>query len=75
VQNINYPEDIDGLWTYIYYSYSAENKKAVAFILFGDDDTPKKAVSEVFNPPSKYLKFTIGGTDQNRYPGFNGMIR
>lgn len=22
IANINYPEDLDGVWTYIYYSYS-----------------------------------------------------
>lgn len=37
IQNVNYPEDIEGLWTYVYYSYSAEEGKAQGFIKFGDD--------------------------------------
>lgn len=28
IQNVNYPEDIEGLWTYVYYSYSVEENKA-----------------------------------------------
>jgi len=73
VQNINYPADIDGVWTYIYYSYSVEQKKAVGFIKFGEDDV-KKIVHTVTNPLTKFLKFTIGGSDSGRYPGFNGLI-
>jgi hypothetical protein len=36
IQNVNYPEDIEGLWTYVYYSYSADENKAIAFLKFGD---------------------------------------
>lgn len=43
--NIDYPSDIDGLWTYVYYSYSAEQKKAVAFIKFGDTEEPIKTIT------------------------------
>jgi hypothetical protein len=32
---MNYPADIEGLWTYVYYSYSLDDRKAVAFIKFG----------------------------------------
>jgi hypothetical protein len=35
-QNIGFPEDIEGLWTYHYFSYSRPNKRAVAFWKFGD---------------------------------------
>lgn len=30
--------DIEGVWTYIYYSYSAKHKKATAFIKFGNEE-------------------------------------
>ena len=33
ISNINYP-DIEGLWTYVYYSYS--DSKAVGFIKYGN---------------------------------------
>lgn len=36
VQNINYPVDIEGLWTYVYYSYSVKDKKAIAFIQYAN---------------------------------------
>jgi len=35
VQNINYPGDIEGLWTYLYFSYSFDEKKAVGFVRYG----------------------------------------
>jgi hypothetical protein len=31
-------EDIESVWTYIYYSYSAKEKKAVAMLTFKDGD-------------------------------------
>lgn len=62
VQNVNYPADIDGLWTFVYYSYSAKEKKAIGFIKFGEQEI-KKVVFDVQNPSTKYLKFTVGGND------------
>ena len=35
IKNINYPDDIEGLWTYFYYSYSVSEKKAVALVKYG----------------------------------------
>jgi hypothetical protein len=32
IQNIDYPADIEGLWTFVYYSYNRADKQAVAFI-------------------------------------------
>lgn len=62
IKNIDYPENLDGLWTYVYYSYSVEKKKAVAYIKFGEDDV-KKIEHEVTHPNTKYVRFTVGGTD------------
>jgi len=36
IQNVNYG-DIEGVWTYIYYSYSVTAKRAVAFVRYTDD--------------------------------------
>jgi hypothetical protein len=33
-QNVNYG-DIEGVWTYIYYSYSVALKRAVGFVKYG----------------------------------------
>ncbi|CAD8155329.1 unnamed protein product [Paramecium pentaurelia] len=73
-QIVNYPEDFDGIWTYIYYSYSVEKKKAVAFIKFGSGDLIK-VIHQVSNPSTNWVRFTISGKDQNRYPGFNGSFQ
>lgn len=64
---------MDGVWTYIYYSYSSEKKKAVAYIKFGENDF-KKVEHEVTHPTTKFVRFTVGGTDDKRYPGFNGLL-
>jgi hypothetical protein len=40
--NINYPDDIEGLWTYIYYSYGKNVTKAVGFAKFGGDGAPQR---------------------------------
>jgi hypothetical protein len=34
--NVDYPADIEGLWTYVYYSFSVEENQAVGFIKYGD---------------------------------------
>ena len=36
IKNNNYPEDIEGVWTYVYYSYSDDKNKAVGFIKYGN---------------------------------------
>jgi len=36
--NINYPDDIEGLWTYVYYSHNRVAKRSVGFIKYGNAD-------------------------------------
>lgn len=38
IENINFPADIEGLWTYVYYSYSSDENKAVAHIKYGNQE-------------------------------------
>lgn len=38
IKNIDYPADIEGVWTYVYYSYSTKENSAVAFIKYGDSE-------------------------------------
>jgi hypothetical protein len=40
-QNVNYPDDIEGLWTYLYYSYSVNVKRCVGFIKYGTADVQR----------------------------------
>jgi hypothetical protein len=70
VQNIKYG-DIEGVWTYIYYSYSVALGRAVGFTKYGTD-TPNRIQMNVKHPETDYLRFILGGKDANRYPGFNG---
>lgn len=73
IQNINFPEDIEGVWTYVYYSYSADLNKAVAFIKYGEA-AAQSAVHATTHPDTKFLRFVLGGNDEKRYPGFNGLF-
>ena len=31
---VDYPSDIEGVWTYVYYSYSVEARNAMGFMKF-----------------------------------------
>jgi len=35
-QNQAFPEDIEGLWTYVYYSHGRNQKRSVGFIKYGE---------------------------------------
>lgn len=36
IKNIDFG-DIEGVWTYVYYSYSAEKEKAVGYVKYGNE--------------------------------------
>lgn len=63
--------DIDGVWTFVYFSYSLKDLSAMAIIKYENN-------AEVFHRELKanhgkqtFLKLLFGGKD-NWYPGFNG---
>jgi hypothetical protein len=72
ITNVNYG-DIEGVWTYVYYSYSVDAKRAVGFVKYANQ-SPKRIEMGVQHPTTKYVKFILGGTDNKRYPGFNGQF-
>lgn len=39
VSNVNYG-DIEGVWTYVYYSYSRDARRAVGFVKYGENGDP-----------------------------------
>lgn len=39
--NVNHPDDIEGLWTFVHHAYNLESKRAVAFIKFGNGKLTK----------------------------------
>lgn len=51
----------------------SEKKNAVAYIKFGEIDF-KKVEHEVTHPTTKFVRFTVGGTDDKRHPVFNGLL-
>lgn len=45
----------------------------MAFIKFGEGDVAS-IEHVVTHPATKYMKFVLGGKDNNRYPAFNGLL-
>jgi hypothetical protein len=55
--------DIEGVWTFIHFSYSEKKRKAIAFIRYGHKGLLKKIEFEVAHlPMDTYAKFILGGT-------------
>jgi hypothetical protein len=54
--------DIEGVWTYVYFSYSGKLNQAVGFIKYGTEEVKKVEFSVTINPP-KFLRLLIGGND------------
>jgi hypothetical protein len=48
VTNVNYG-DIEGVWTYIYYSHSIPIKRVVGFVKYGTDQ-PQRIQMDVTHP-------------------------
>jgi len=71
--NINYPDDIEGLWTYVYYSHGKAAKRSVGFIKYGNEGTPQRIQHDVSHPVITYLQFILAGKNA-QYPGFNGVF-
>lgn len=69
--NAKHPVDYEGLWTFIYQSYSLNDKNCIFFIKFGDEKLIKGVMAAEHTTPA-YLKFYIGGNDSGDYTGFNG---
>jgi len=70
---VNYA-DIEGVWTYIYYSHSVPIKRVVGFVKYGAEGQPQRIQMDVSHPVAQQLTFVLGGTNLNRYPGFNGQF-
>ena len=71
-QNNNFPDDIEGVWTYLYYSHGRNQKRTVGFIKYGDA-AQQRIQFDVTHPVSQYAKFYLAGKNTG-YPGFNGQF-
>jgi hypothetical protein len=69
-QNIKYG-DIEGVWTYVYQSYSSRVKKVVAMLKYAGQNIERVEMNAV-HPVPKFLRYILGGVDLKIYPGFNG---
>ncbi|CAD8162366.1 unnamed protein product [Paramecium octaurelia] len=63
-------EDIEGVWTYIHFSY----KQGQAVGILRIEDTTKIVALDALHEQPNFLRLIIGGSDLNQYPGFNGQI-
>ena len=52
--------DIEGLWTYVYYSYSLRLKKAVGHVKVGTSKLESFSIPATHNSPT-FLRMIIGG--------------
>ena len=68
---IQFPNnDIEGEWNYLYFSFSAKESQAVAWVVFGHH--PKHLEFKIGHQIPTKLRLILGGTDNRNYPGFNG---
>ena len=63
--------DIEGVWTYVYFSYSSITNQAVGHIKFSGKE-PQSVTFDVTHDKPEYLRLIIGGSDLKLYPAFNG---
>lgn len=68
--DLKFPEDIEGVWTYLYFSYSAKESKGVGFLVF-DEEVKQIDFNVGHNIPAQ-LRLILAGTDNGNYLGFNG---
>lgn len=73
IKNVNF-DDIEGVWTYVYYSYSMKQQRAVGFIKYTNEEKVRRIQFDVEHPYTQQLKFVLGGRDLNKYPAFNGVF-
>jgi hypothetical protein len=71
---VNYG-DIEGVWTFLYYSYTTQLKRAVGFIRYGAEADTNRIQFDVDHPVPAFLRFVLGGMNLGRYPAFNGLFR
>jgi hypothetical protein len=54
--------DIEGVWTFVYYSYSNKKRKVVGFIRYAHKGELKKVEFNAAHlPMDTYAKFILGG--------------
>lgn len=72
INNVPFPAQLDGVWTFIYYSHNLDKKQAISFVKYGDADFIRNVIPADHTPP-RVLKFYLGG-QHIVYKGFNGQF-
>ncbi|CAD8155184.1 unnamed protein product [Paramecium octaurelia] len=65
--------DIEAVWTYVYYSYSAFEQQAIGFYKQSNSQLVKQVTLPASQGTPQYLRFVLGGQYFD-FPGFNGQI-
>ncbi|CAD8158474.1 unnamed protein product [Paramecium pentaurelia] len=68
----NIDPNFEGLWPYIYYSYSNVKARAVRIIKYRNDES--KAIHHYVTHPGTRLKFILVGNVGVQYPGIDDII-
>ena len=68
-----YPDDIEGVWSFFYFSYNKKEKQAVGFQQIGTSGFQRVEFSVVHKKMEGFAKFLLGGKHLN-YPGANGQF-
>lgn len=53
--------DIEGLWSYVYFSYSGRLRKAVGLVKFGSSGKTDTVIMDVTHDIPTYLRLIVGG--------------
>ena len=70
IRNFNHPADIEGVWSFLYFSHHLDKGLSVGILKIGNEKIAKQVVNAKHTVPS-FLKFYLGGNNMN-YPAFNG---
>ena len=73
ISKIECPTDIKGPLTFLYYSYSFDDSETIGLITYGNKDI-ETITHKTVHTRTKYIRFIIGGNDNDRYLGFNDQF-
>jgi hypothetical protein len=64
-------DDIEGVWTFVHFSYSERKRKAVGYLRFGHRGELKSVSFNVAHlPMDTYAKFILGGAHVKKWSCF-----
>jgi hypothetical protein len=64
----------EGIWTFLYFSYSLDEQLAVAMLKFDGYDEVQYATMKCNHGKVNFLRFTLGSAAPHFYARFNGQF-